>query len=103
MKAILVTPDDTSVVDIENNLDGLQEQVDGMIQAIPFPDRDDVTCYINEEGKFLCPENSAATKMLKSILFPNDYICGNLLILGFNINNGENFDCPEDLISEIIR
>lgn len=74
----------------------LQEALGGYIEALPFPGRDDVTAYINEEGKLLEPvePNPHATALLCAALFAGDYIAGPCVIVGFDPHSGENTDLP---------
>lgn len=94
-------------VQIEGDmLDGLQSLVGGMIQSIPFRsaigDRSDVAPYFNEEGKILnLMPNPRATALLAPGMFPNDYIAGDLVLVGFDDETGEERDIPESFVAEL--
>lgn len=95
-------------VDIPDN-DGslltLQGIVGGYIEAIRCPvfveDHLRSTIYINEEGKYTdaCTFNSRATDFMVpgAGLFAGDYIAGNMILLGFDDETGENADVPPGL------
>lgn len=58
----------------------LQNYVEGYIQLIPL--NDNLIVVINEEGKLLnLPYNEVATDLCREILFNNDYIVGNVVII----------------------
>lgn len=105
MKALLITADAAPVV-VEvpedrghggASLRELQRIVGGNIEALPFPNREDVTCYINDEGLYTKPVNVPATAMLAplGLLGP---IHGPMLIFGFTPRAGRTTACPPDLI-----
>ena len=76
----------------------LQTYVGGWIQAIPVPGDDEgkLTAYINEEGKIKgLPRNNLATEKFQSVLMPGDFIVGNLVILGVDMNTGESTPVPD--------
>lgn len=78
--------------------DGLSNAVGGWIESVPFPDRGDVSVFINEEGKIHgLPMNQRATEMLASVLFAGDFIVGDAVIVGFDPETGDSIDCPKDL------
>jgi hypothetical protein len=79
----------------------LKTEVAGWIEAVPYPDRDDATAFINEEGKLIgLPLNTIASVILKPRL--DDYIVGNAIICGFNPNTGETTDIPEDIFNKLV-
>lgn len=106
MKAILITAEaGPVVVEIPEDADHggaslreLQRIVDGMIEALPFPNRDDTTVYINEESKFTKTPNGAATRLMRPVLFPADEIHGPMLICGFDAGEGRTVTVPDDLL-----
>lgn len=79
-------------------LDVLQKQVGGNIEALPFPGRNDVTCYVNEEGKYTQQLNPGATLLMRDVLFDNDYIAGPLVICGFDPVTGEHTELPPEIL-----
>ena len=82
------------VREIDNNLDVMQEIVDGYIQVVyPFKDRVGLVC--NEDGKLI---GLAPNILLKSGGRAYDFVCGTLLLCGLG---GEDFeDMPEGLIDK---
>lgn len=88
MKAILITTDGITEIDIENKLEELQKAVDGYIEAVRLPFQDSVM-IVNEEGLLL----GLKINILASEI-ANEPIVGNALILGVD---GEEFtDITED-------
>ena len=90
MKAILITLDEQKIIEIENELEALQEVVDGYIETVSLiPDKVDM--IVNEEGLIKEMElNSVAS------VIAGTYIFGNALIVGVD---GENFcDVPDEWI-----
>lgn len=112
-RAVVIRPNEAAqAVTIERGLEPLQEIVGGMIEALPMPDwrmdgqtdRADATCYVNEEGKFVCVDENGVPKINMTgtiFMLPNlwkgDYIVGPLILCGFNPAKGENEDLPDDL------
>jgi hypothetical protein len=84
-----------------DSLDSFQNEVGGYIELVPYPGRNDVTVYINEEGKLIgLPANVIATVILKPRL--DDIIVGNAVICGFDPETGETTDIPEDLFDHLV-
>lgn len=111
MLSAVVVPVDGPIQTLDvpdsNALSVLQGAVGGNIEALPFL-RDDVTCYINEDGKYVCRDeddriavNRRATLLLKSLLFPGDFIAGPLVIVGFNPSTGEHTELPGELLAKL--
>ena len=69
----------------------------GWLQALmPFP-RSDLTCYIDEEGKLKeLPLNPVATMMTEAALMDGDCIAGDMLLIGFDPDTGDEIDLPEE-------
>lgn len=65
-------------------LDELQAIVGGLIQIVRLDDEE--IMVVNEEGKFLCEWNGAATTLAKMCraIPANDYISGNVLVCDTN-------------------
>ena len=92
-------------------LKALQHLVGGWIQAVPLAGHDDTTTYVNEEGKFECEPNPRATVLMKSVtrsLFPSDFISGPLVVIGFDIEKGDDLDTGghqdlSDEVAELVR
>lgn len=110
MKAILIPTEGGPVVfdlvkddDEAGTLTHLQHMVAGHIEALPFPYRDDTTCYIEEEGKFQKSPNPMATAILAPILFPGDGVHGPVVVCGFNAAKGENQDVPDEVIEAVVN
>jgi hypothetical protein len=89
-----------------DTLDSLQRLVGGLIAAVRYPGRDDVTTYVNDEGKFdekAHPPNRRATRLLEPVLWETDWIAGALVVAGFDPNTGETIDLPADLTVETLN
>jgi hypothetical protein len=73
------------------DLKELREAVGGSIESLPH-DFEKTIIYGNDEAKYAgegggpLPLNVRATEALKHMLFPGDYIAGNIVVLG----NGKN-------------
>ena len=69
----------------------------GMLEILsPFP-RPDLTCYLDEEGKLKSLRvNRIATMMTEAALMPGDMIAGDMLLIGFDPDTGEEIDLPEE-------
>lgn len=90
MKAILITLDEQKIIEIENELEALQDAVDGYIETVTLvPDKVDM--IVNEEGLIReMKQNTVAS------VIAGTYIVGNALIVGVD---GENFcDVPDEWI-----
>ena len=61
-------------------LEEMQAVVEGYIQIVRLDD--DEVMVVNEDGKFQCEWNGAATTLAKMrrAIRPNDYISGNVLV-----------------------
>lgn len=88
-------------------LDSLQAAVGGYIEALPVPGVQNATAYINEEGKFdsSLPVNHRATLVWAKheLLYPGDYIVGDLIITGLNNDTGEQIPVPADFLPDLPR
>jgi len=81
-----------------------RRRIDGWLETIPYPGRDDVAPYFDEEGKVKGKDkNARATVLLSPVMFPNDYIAGDCLLVGFDIETGEDLDVPEDLVTDLME
>ena len=96
------------VIPTENSLSKLQELVGGYIESVGLPEAFDktgrTTAYVNEEGKYTCQPNMAATDfMVPGVgLFPGDYIAGPFVLVGFDPNTGEHTpDLPDDVMRRV--
>lgn len=85
-----------------DSLDFLQRLVGGLIEALPYPGRDDMTAYVNEEGKFTRLTNVRATRLMAPVLFDGDSINGPLVVCGFDLVGG-NLPIPNDVRDELLR
>jgi Domain of unknown function (DUF3846) len=104
MKVLLIPADlALAITTLELRADGglleqIQDAVGGWVEALPWPDRDDVTCYLNEEGKVQnLPRNMRATRILRRVIGDGDWIAGNLLVTGFNQDTGDTLAIPDDV------
>lgn len=110
LKALLINPelDDTfSLVEIESGLKPLQELVGGNIEGLYLTDN--LSAYINEEGKFLFPSpNITATHICHALrigLHPMDVICGPMIITGPIGEEGEDTNLTQeglDKLNEVV-
>lgn len=94
--ALLVPADADRPISVvyPDGLAALQRLVDGRIQSIPFPGRDDVVPYMNEEGKTIgLPVNDRATRLLAGAIFPGDLVVGDVVLTGLGAD-GETVACP---------
>lgn len=90
MRAILITLNEQKIIEINNELEALQEAVDGYIETVTLiPDKVDM--IVNEEGLIKGMElNSVASAIA------GRYIVGNALIVGVD---GEDFcNVPDEWI-----
>lgn len=85
-------------------LAALQQLVGGLIDALPYPERDDVAAYVNDEGKLEALDpNRRATLLMQLMLFPRDWIAGNLVLAGFDPEKGETIDLPADVTPASVK
>ena len=96
MKAILIPVGGIPRVVEQDGLKDLQSLVEGHIDAVDFPLRQDLTAYINDEGKFLYQRNDVATRLLELGLARGDWIAGPCVICGFSPAEGRTLEIPED-------
>lgn len=93
MRAILKTPDseELKVVKVENNLEALQEAVEGWIECVTL--RDGICLIVNEEGKY--------SGLPVNCRFRGDWIKGNMLFVG---SDGEDFcSLTDDQIKDVYK
>lgn len=107
MRAILINNEmGPAVVELRDEADDrladLQRIVGGRIEALGFPYRNDATCYINDEGKFVAQANHMATAIMIPILMLGDAIHGPMLICGFDASTGETLTVADDLIDTYV-
>ncbi len=97
-KAIILNVDgNLSEMDLDraDALRDLQRAVDGWVQAIDF--RDDLTIWVNEEGKLNnLPINAEATKIWAHFFGNTDFIVGNAVFTGGTDENGETMGISAD-------
>lgn len=95
---------------VEPKLEDFQQLVGGRIEALSLAD--DVSAYINEEGKFEdLPRNDAADRFVKHALhqvgrmmIPGDFVAGPLVITGQPDDDGYDTSAPErarELLGEV--
>lgn len=84
---------------VVQELEDLNTLVGGSIEYVPFPGRPNVAPYIHEEGKFVSNVvvNDRATLMFDNLM-PGDFIAGAMVILAVD-DEGDNADCPDDLLA----
>lgn len=86
MKAILIKENSRSSYIMPKNgtdfeLDELQKAVGGLIDIIRL-NENDLIMVINDEGKFTCGKNKAATEIAHrcNAIYADDYIAGDVII-----------------------
>lgn len=103
MKALGITAEGEIVAhdNFSGSLSDMQAAVGGYIE-LALTSLPGVIAYINEEGKLQgLPLNVAATALLK---YPNDdFVVGNMLILGAPDKNGDDTDVPEGTLDAIVE
>ena len=103
MKVILIQPNSAvaELVEIENDLAGLQKAVGGLSQFLRITDT--VHAYINEEGKLSgLLHNEIATMLCDAFkvgLQPGDFISGNMILLG--ATGPDEADIPTEFIADL--
>lgn len=84
MKAVYINTDnETYLASLDPNdmLSGLQQAVEGFIEAVSLTDN--ITMWINEEGKLNdLPVNVIATLFYHAAHGPHDIIMGNVILTG---------------------
>lgn len=85
MKVIIKEPKKKAhYKEIDNDLESMQEIVEGYIETIPFYKKSILIC--NEDGKY--------KGLLPNILYNNDIIVGNIIICGMDYFDGNSLDTP---------
>ena len=112
--AYVILPSGEVTVKAIKGLNSYQAIVGGPIEYVPFPTvlqdeatkkvaRVQVSCYVNEEGKIHnLPINRKATELVATVLFPDDFISGPMILTGIDTETGEDVDCPIG-IKEILQ
>ena len=109
MPKVLVIPVDTSEpVRIETLTDweDYQRLVGGWIESAPV-ERDDLSLFINEEGKVLnLLRNSRADDLWRDLLpsgrIPGDYLAGTVVVVGFDATTGKDVDVPDSIVTALL-
>ncbi|WP_380162663.1 DUF3846 domain-containing protein [Kineococcus sp. R86509] len=109
MPKVLVIPVDvTEPIRIETltNWEAYQSLVGGWIESAPV-DRDDLSLFINEEGKVMnLPRNSRADDLWRNLLpsgrIPGDYIAGTAVVVGFDATTGADADVPDSIVADLL-
>ena len=86
------------IVETEHNLETLQSYVEGNIEIVQLGDTD-VNIIVNEEGKI---KGLPINKMLLHDGRLVDFLAGNILIFGVDIEEGEIVSLPEEKIQKYI-
>ena len=107
MKGIILKADMTyEVLDKEWNLDDLQQAVGGQIESVPHPFKNTSLVghgeakYAGVDGSPL-PLNMLATLICQSRLSDNDVICGDVVLLGCNMEDGETIDVSDFVLRTV--
>ena len=98
--AIMVTPEG-KITEMESiSLDALQGGVGGWVQAIDI--REDVTMWLNEEGKLEgLPHNPIAQALWEQAFGRTDYMVGNAVFTGGTDKDGETLPLSPERADEI--
>lgn len=84
--------DPARLVEIADS-ESLGTLVGGWLEALMIDGT--TTCYLNEEGKLKgLPVNVRATAMLAHRLAPSDMIVGDVVLLGFDPETGDDLSLP---------
>lgn len=78
------------IIEVENTLEAKQELVGGLIEVVPFKN---ALIICNEEGKLL--------NMKPNVAFEYDYIAGDLLVVGDDIETGDFISLTDEQIRNI--
>lgn len=108
MTNALVIPADPSIpvhVETVAGLPDYQRLTGGYIEAVPL-DREDLTLFVNEEGKVVNLErNERADTLWRQLLtsgrIPGDYIAGDAVLVGFDPETGEQIDVPQEFMTHL--
>lgn len=108
IRAIVIPADDEQpITELDlmavkaNTLDALQDLVGGDIQIIPY-DHPKITPVFNENGKNEgLPPNTRATVLLRGMLFPDDYIAGDMALTGTS-SDGDTIDLPPHMTEQVV-
>lgn len=104
-KAIFIPADNSRPLEIVelSDYEQYRQLIDGWLETIPYPDRDDVAPYFDEEGKIRGKsKNHRATALLSPVMFAHDYIAGDCILVGFDAETGEDRDIPEDVVNQLM-
>lgn len=105
VKAVVVPADiaePVRFVETTGDLDALQGYCGGVIEAVGA---DDVTVYLHEEGKILgFAANARATVFAhrRQLIRADDYIAGDVVVLGFDPEEGDHLDIPAAAAVELL-
>lgn len=99
MHAAIIPADTSQPVEIKDfnpGVTAIQEVVGGYFQVLTLADLG-VSMYMDEEGKFKhgAVLNSRATALAAAILREEDFIVGDVLLLGAPDEHGNDTDLPE--------
>jgi hypothetical protein len=79
------------------SLDDMQSLVQGHVQMLRHPKRNDVSLWVNDDGKHMgLPMNERATSLMEGTLMPGDVIVGNMVITGADYRTGATLSVPEN-------
>lgn len=107
MKAIILKADGTPpfVKDIQANLDGLTEIVEGWIEAVPSVNEDvahKINVYANEEGLIHNLPWNRNTTAIRALGLPQSHYAGNLVVLGPLDEDGDETPVLQEIIDLIV-
>jgi Domain of unknown function (DUF3846) len=100
MKALLI-PVFGDIVPVEvNSLEDLQAAVGGYVERIDFRD---AVGFVDEDGKdkLLLPNRRASALWWKLVGQTGDSLCGPVLMMGLEDDEGDNTDVPAGIVDEL--
>jgi hypothetical protein len=102
MKTALVLKADGTIETLDNTgLQALQTAVGGWVQAVDLAD--DLTMWLNEEGKLVgLPHNTTAQKLWdKTFWVGSDFVVGDVVLTGGTDNEGETLALGDDTAQRV--
>lgn len=88
---------EAKIIEIENDLDSLQEIVEGNIQIISHPKYDDIDIILNENGKL---EQLEPTMYMPEY---NDICVGNILFAGVDYEEGKTIGLTDEQCTNVLE
>lgn len=106
IKAIIISDNDTRIVQIEDSVESYSKYVNGPIALMTL--KGCATAYINDLGKLdsnFSYYNIEATNFYNEYgskkLSKGDYIAGDMIVVGYNLATGENDNIGDYYIKKL--